>query len=209
MKNTAINILKYVMKKIDNIFFPILLGFLAAIDHFVIIIPSDGILVTSVFIRKKKWLRNAIGISLGSTLGAMLLVLLIHDIGLNVLIQKFPSITSSQFWPISHDLLEKYGLWGLFIMMVSPLMQQPMLCLIGLSDHPFSEIAVVVLIGKAIKYFAMSWVASKFPEFIRKSKLLGQEVQEVLDNMEETANKEEALVRLHKNEKPGEKAVLP
>ncbi len=193
MQKKAIHFLKKVMTKIDHPLFPVILALLSAIDHFILIIPSDGILITSIFIRKKKWPRNALSISLGSTLGAILLVFLVHHYGLEEIILHFPKITHSSIWPYSQKLLTDYGLWGLFFMMLSPFMQQPMLLLIGLTNHPLKVILVVILAGKSLKYILISWCASKFPEVIRKSKLLGAEIDEVLDLMGE--KKEERNLR--------------
>lgn len=209
MQKKILKFLKVVLEKVDNPFFPLVMAILAAIDHFIIVIPSDGILITSVFIRKKKWVRNAFFISLGSTLGAILIVLIVHHFGQERIIMHFPNITHSTFWPYSQNLLINYGLWGLFLVMLTPFMQQPALILIGLTEHSFLIVLAVVLAGKGMKYFLMAWVASKFPEVIRKSKLLGHEVNEVLELMEDKSDFELANKKLHKDEKKGEKPILP
>lgn len=75
---------------VDQAWYPPLIGILALIDNIVVVIPNDGILISSSMLAPKRWFNLALWVSIGSTLGALLLIVIIEKQGLpwNILIKK-------------------------------------------------------------------------------------------------------------------------
>src|SRR4051812_40346336 len=67
----------------DRSWYPALVAALAALDLFVLVIPTDGLLISAVLSpkRRAKWVSAAIWVSLGSTVGAVLLASLVQGVG--------------------------------------------------------------------------------------------------------------------------------
>ncbi len=62
----------------DSWWYAPIVGLLAALDSFVVIVPTDGLLVGASVLSPKLWVYNAILVTLGSTLGAVALAALVH-----------------------------------------------------------------------------------------------------------------------------------
>ena len=62
----------------DRPWYVALVGGLAALDLFIMIIPTDGLLVTSVLVRPKRWVSWFLWVSIGSAVGAAALAAIIH-----------------------------------------------------------------------------------------------------------------------------------
>ncbi|MCM2349439.1 MAG: hypothetical protein NDI69_05410 [Bacteriovoracaceae bacterium] len=82
----------------DRVWYPPLMGLLSALDNLVVIIPNDGILVASSMLVPKRWTLFALSISIGSTLGAVMLSLLVEHQGLPWVLEFFPGIDKTQMW---------------------------------------------------------------------------------------------------------------
>lgn len=155
-------------KYTDRFWYPPLIGILAALDNLFIIIPNDGILIASSMIAPKRWITFAIWVSIGSTIGAIILYLLLHRQGLPWMLEFFPGIDKSSMWQWTDRFFSDYGLIVVFIIGLSPLMQQPVIILAALADTPLEELTAAIFAGRIIKYFLLAYLGTHSPKLLKK-----------------------------------------
>jgi membrane protein YqaA with SNARE-associated domain len=153
---------------VDRGWYVPLIALLAALDNLIVIVPTDGILVSSAMLRPKKWLSLALAVSLGSTLGGLGLALLVHDLGLPWILNLFPGIQASESWILTEKFFNEYGLIVVFAIAMSPLAQQPTVILASLANTPLMTLGIVVFSGRLTKYLLMSYIATHAPKLITK-----------------------------------------
>lgn len=164
---------------VDRFWYAPLIGLLAALDNFLIVVPTDGILVSSTLLIPKRWFLFAISIAVGSTLGAWGLSALVEFKGLPWILELYPNLEVSQSWIWSKQFFEQYGLFLVFIVAATPLMQQPAVILASLANTPLFELITVILVGRTIKYLIMGYVASHAPKLLKKMWGVKGELEEV------------------------------
>ncbi len=160
--------LQYFQNFVEKPWYEIVLAFLAAIDAIVVIVPTDGLLISSALLAPRKWWRLWLWTAIGSTIGGIGFAFLVQAQGWEFLNQFFPSLEKSQGWLLAADLFSSYGLWLLFAFAMAPVVQQPMLALAALAHHSLAKIGIILLCGRLLKYFIMTVVARFAPEKIRK-----------------------------------------
>ncbi len=155
-------------KFIDRIWFTPLLGLLAALDSLIIIIPTDGLLISSTILKKTRWAYFAIAVAIGSTLGALVLVSLSDYLGLEKILEYYPGLDQSQIWKLTLDFFKKYGIIVVFIVGLTPFSQQPALIIAGLIHNSFIGLAIAIFSSRLIKYLVMAYIASHAPKLLNK-----------------------------------------
>jgi membrane protein YqaA with SNARE-associated domain len=185
MKVTAAThelIQKYVAqleKFADRIWYAPLIGLLAALDCFLLIIPNDGILIASCMLTPKRWALYGITISVGSTIGAVVLSYVAGTQGLPWVQEFFPGIEASWAWVWTEDFFAKYGLLVVFLVSASPLMQQPIIVLSALSHTPLMTLAVVFFSGRILKFMLLAYISSHSPQYLKKIWGIKSELKDV------------------------------
>jgi membrane protein YqaA with SNARE-associated domain len=144
------------------------LALLAAADAFVIIIPTDGLLVGASMAKPKRWAYAAVVVTLGSTIGALVLAAVLQRHGLPVLQYLNPGIEQTEAWAWSVKMMADWGRWALFFVAVSPIMQQPAVALAALAGMPLLEVFYLVFSGRLLKYGFLSWLATHAPGMLSK-----------------------------------------
>ena len=152
----------------DRIWYPPLIGILAILDNLIIIIPNDGILVASSMLVPKRWAIFAISVAIGSTIGAVLLAFLVEYKGFPWILDVFPGIDKSQIWIWTLDFFNKYGLIVVFVVGLSPILQQPVIIISALALTPLSDLAIIIFLGRLIKYMVMAYLGSHSPRYLKK-----------------------------------------
>ncbi len=150
----------------DRVWYPPLIGFLAAVDNFIVIIPNDGILVSSSMLTPKRWIILAQCVAIGSTLGAVGLAMLIEYQGLPWILELYPGIDQSNTWRITDDFFKTYGPIIIFTVAISPLLQQPVVILASLADTPLMLLALFIFFGRTIKFLIMAYVGAHAPRYL-------------------------------------------
>ena len=152
----------------DRFWYPPLIGFLAALDNLILIIPNDGILISSAMLTPRRWAILALFVAIGSTLGAIGLAALVEFQGLPWILEFYPGIekTSSRVW--AEEFISKYGLLFVFGIAVSPLLQQPAVILASLANTPLLELAVAIFLGRFIKFLVMAYIGSHTPRLLTR-----------------------------------------
>lgn len=152
----------------QRIWYPPLIAFLAAIDHWIIVIPNDGILISSAILAPKRWLTLAIWVAAGSTLGAVLLAVLVKFHGLPWILQYYPGLDTTTIWAYSSRIFSQYGLLMVFFCAATPLAQQPAIILAGLANTSLADFALVTLAGRSIKFLFLSYVSAHSPKLLSR-----------------------------------------
>lgn len=153
---------------VRKIWFAPTLLILAMFDVFLVFIPADGIMISSSMILPKRWLSFALHVAIGSSIGAMVLILLVQTFGHEQLVHFFPSIDQSEIWKWTQHFFNHYGIIVLFIVGLTPFSQQPVLILSALTDHSLISMAIVILISRLIKFCLMAYVATHAPKYVSK-----------------------------------------
>jgi membrane protein YqaA with SNARE-associated domain len=159
---------KLLQRFADRFWFPPLLALLAALDNFVIVIPNEGILISSSIVIPKRWFIFALSVTIGSSIGALLLVALVRFQGLHWILEFYPGIDKTHVWEWTLKFFESYGLLLVFVVGITPLAQQPAIILASLTDSPLWKLAVVIFFGRSIKYCTMAYVATHAPRLLPK-----------------------------------------
>ncbi|WP_413289181.1 YqaA family protein [Bdellovibrio sp. HCB337] len=153
---------------VDRYWYPPFIGFLAALDNLIVVIPNDGILISSTMLIPKRWLILALSVAVGSTFGAIALSLIVEHQGLPLILKIYPGIADTSSWNLTLEFFEKYGLLLVFVVAVTPFVQQPAVILASLAKTPLFELAVVIFIGRLIKFLIMAYIASHAPRLLKK-----------------------------------------
>lgn len=152
----------------DRSWYPPLIGLLAALDNLIIIIPNDGILVASSMLIPKRWALFALNITIGSTIGALALFFLVEHQGLPWILNFYPGLDQSQMWMLTDQFFDKYGLIVVFVVAISPLMQQPAIILAALAHIPPLELTAAIFLGRFIKFNLLAYLGSHSPKILKK-----------------------------------------
>jgi membrane protein YqaA with SNARE-associated domain len=156
-------------------YFPVV-GILAGLDLFILVVPTDAILVSSVMMRPRKWIEAAVCVALGSAIGAFVLAYAIQWDQAHVM-SWFPWAFNNAGWEWADSFFDHYGRIALFFIAVSPLIQFPAICVAALSGMPAWEIFLVCLLGRAIKSGVFSYGASHAPKLLMRLPLIKKELE--------------------------------
>lgn len=173
------NTIRSLQSKTDRIWYPPFIGFLAFIDYFIFIIPTDGILISSVMLKPKNWFLLSICTAFGSTLGALILFQMTKSYGLSWALEFYPALDKGSFWLWTESFFQQYGLFLVFFIAATPLIQQPVVILAALAHTPFLSVLAVISTGRLAKYLLLSYLGYRSPHLL--SKLWG--VQHELDEV--------------------------
>lgn len=179
LKNTIKLWIKRLQQFVDTFWYPPFLGLLAALDNLVIIIPNDGILISSVMLARRRWLSLALNVTIGSSLGALLLAFIVEQKGLPWILNLYPGIDQSQIWIWTLHFFQNYGLLLVFIVALTPVAQQPAVILASLAQTPLFELWLIVLAGRLIKFLIMAYIGSHAPQLLSRLWGLQGELKDV------------------------------
>lgn len=161
-------LVKLIQRFADRFWYPPFIGLLAALDNFLIVIPNEGILISSSMVVPKRWFIFALSVAIGSSMGAFLLVGLVELQGLPWILEIFPGINETQMWATTYKFFESYGLLLVFVLGITPLSQQPALILASLANTSFTKLALAIFFGRFIKFIIMSYIATHAPRMLLK-----------------------------------------
>ncbi|MBC7420634.1 MAG: hypothetical protein H7328_07895 [Bdellovibrio sp.] len=176
--NSLRKYIKILQKYADRIWYPPLIGMLAAIDNFVIIIPNDGILISSSMLTPRRWFTLALCVAIGSTLGSILLAAFVETQGLQWIIEIYPGINQTKSWIWTEDFFERYGMLLVFVVAITPIMQQPAIILASLAETPLFLLAAIIFSGRLVKFLLMAYIGSHAPKILNKMRGLKTELND-------------------------------
>lgn len=161
-------------------YFP-LLGILAGIDLFVLVIPTDALLVSSVMLQPKRWVTAFLWVAFGSSLGCAIMAGLIQWDSHLVMEVWFPSTFDSAIWHTMDVFFDRHGWVALALIALSPLVQFPAVAIAALAGMPPLEVFVVCLVGRSIKSALIAWVATFAPRMLLRIPGLRHDLETLQD----------------------------
>lgn len=179
LKHLITHAVKLFQHYINRAWYLPMLSILAFLDNFLVVIPTDGILISSSMLRPPKWFFFALFTALGSAIGALCLAWLIDGNGIQIVEKLFPEIQTSSSWIRTQLFFEKYGLWLIFAVAVTPFTQQPAIILGVLAGVSIFQIFLISLLGRGIKFMLMAYLGSHAPNLIKKFWGVKGELKEV------------------------------
>jgi membrane protein YqaA with SNARE-associated domain len=175
--------LKKIIKKFklytDRWWYGPAMAFLALLDNIVFIIPCDGIILASTLMQPKRWPLFAAFVAVGSTLGAIILCLVVQEQGLPWVVSTFDGIEKTFAWIWTEKFFNHYGLIILFLICASPIMQQPVIILATLAQTPLQTLILIIFAGKIIKYIILCSIAAHSPNYLNKLWGVQDEMEDV------------------------------
>lgn len=179
LQKKILNLIQFFQHYANKRWYSFLMGFLAFVDYFVLIIPTDGLIISSSMLQPKKWFRFAIGFTIGSTLGAVVLFYLVREFGLNLILDIYPGIDKGLMWSWTTQFFDRYGLLIVFLIAASPIVQQPSAILAALSHVDFAQTALVIFLGRLLKFLILSYLSSHSPKYLSKLWGIQSEMEDV------------------------------
>ncbi len=176
--------LRALQKHMDRPWYLPVVALLALADIFIMIIPTDALLITAVLFKPKRWWVAATLVALGSSLGALILAGFVGW-DLDALTRLFPSLFESPSWKGTDAFLERYGAWALALLAAGPLPYQPAVILCALSGMSLPETFLATFLGRGGKYYVLAYLASHAPKYLEKFGGVRREMTE-LDEVVET-----------------------
>lgn len=168
LKHLITHAVKLLQYYINRAWYLPMLSLLAFLDNYLVVVPTDGILISSSMLKPEKWFYFAFFVAAGSAIGALGLALIIEYYGIHIVENFFPNIQSSSAWIRTQGFFEDYGLWLLFAVAVTPFTQQPAVILAVLAGVPVFHIFVIGFLGRWIKFSLMAYLGSHAPHLIKK-----------------------------------------
>ncbi len=159
---------KNLQRYADRWWYAPIIGLLALADNLIVIVPTDGILISSSMINPRRWVIFAIAVAIGSTLGAMILSYLVEIHGLPWILEMYPGIDQSRTWALTDRFFSQYGMLLVFIVAATPLVQQPTVILASLANESILEIGLVIFVGRTLKFLLMAYLGSHAPKLLSK-----------------------------------------
>lgn len=169
--------IKHLQAFVDRWWYFPLLGLLAGLDLFILVVPTDALLVSSVMLRPKKWIGAFIWVGLGSAMGALALSGAIQWDPDLVMRRLFPNAFNTDLWRWMDAFFDRHGHIALCLIAASPLVQFPAIILAALSGMPLTEIFFVSLLGRWAKSAAFSYGASHAPKLLLKLPFMQKELE--------------------------------
>lgn len=145
-----------------------LLFFAAGIDHYVIFIPTIGLMVSSVFLAPRRWLSIGLWTATGSWFGVMVLGWLAQHFGLSVIEQHYPDLLKTPFWSLTHRFFADFGAWVVFAAGLTPVPQQPPVVIAAIAGTPLFQIGAMLLVATCLKFGFLSYLASHAPQKLNR-----------------------------------------
>ena len=126
--------------------------------------PVTAVIVAAALLAPRRWRALSALSSLGSAVGATLLVAFFHHLGWAPIQAHFPSLASDPSWARVIDWVARLGPFALFAIAASPLPQTPALIFFALVRHDYLGVFIAMVSGKLLKYGFFAWAAARFPE---------------------------------------------
>lgn len=152
------------------------IAFLGGLDLFILVVPTDGLLISYVMLRPKQWIRAFILLALGCAIGSWLLAFLIQSGAQWFHYENLTHSVGRETWEWVDQLVDNHGAWALALLALMPLPQFPGIVVAALAEMSLGTIFFSVLLGRLVKFVVLSYGASHAPRLLLKVPLLKREI---------------------------------
>jgi membrane protein YqaA with SNARE-associated domain len=174
---------------VNNWWYAPALALVAFLDLFVLVIPTDALLISGTMLAPRRWIFFASVVALGSSAGAWLLAAILQVHGLPFLLHYAPNVMQSHAWSWSIQLMDAWGLWAVLFISVGPIIQHPIVALAAITGMSLYKIFFLVLTGRLIKYLFIAWVSTHAPGLLSKIWVVNREIKAIDLNPEKIDSK--------------------
>jgi membrane protein YqaA with SNARE-associated domain len=185
MIKPVLSFVKKLERHVNRPWYPFLVAFVACIDLFIFVIPTDAVLITSAMAAPKRWVSLAAFTTAGFIIGCFLFSLMVHHYGLPAIDAWFPHMTQHKTWLRSEVWMADYGLWAIFVVSLLPIALHPIIAVAVLANVSIPAICLILLIGRIFKYGLLAWIASHSPQLLEKMGLDSKQVEEILEKKQD------------------------
>ncbi len=161
-------VLTYLEKFAGRPWYTPVVALMAALDLFILVIPTDALLLSNVALRPKKWIQIAIWFTAGSGLGSLALSLLIHHYGIDFLGTVGIHPETSSTWESTARWIRDYQGPALAVFAGGPFPLQPAVMVSAVARVSPWAIFLWVSLGRALKFFFFAWAATHAPKLLGK-----------------------------------------
>ena len=172
MKKFFKNLFIRVEASVDKLWFIPLFGFLSGSDLFIAFVPIDAILISSTFLRPRKWVAFFVAAAVGSAIGAVLLGYVAQVYSESAVDFFVHGGHHSKSWLHTVQYLNDHGAWALALISFGPIPQQPAVILCGIAKMPLYKIFFSILGARLLKYGGFGWCALHAPRLLKKLKIV-------------------------------------
>lgn len=129
--------------------------------------PITSVVILAVLVAPARWRAIALATALGSAVGALILLLILHHMGWASLYAHFPQLLQDANWQRVMAWTHDYSLWALLLVSISPLPQTPALIVLSNALPEYLGVLLAIFTGKLLKYMLFAWIGSRFPGRLR------------------------------------------
>jgi membrane protein YqaA with SNARE-associated domain len=177
MKHPVLRTIARLERYATRIWYTPLVALLAAADLFILIVPTDALVISNAALRPKHWIWIAVWSTLGSALGSFALCLAIQGYGAEFLHLIGFAPESSATWQSTAQWVREYQGPALAVFAVGPFPLQPAVVVGSVAGVPPLSVLLWVGLGRAIKFFFFSWAATHAPNLLNRIWGLRTEVE--------------------------------
>lgn len=173
---------------INRPWYPLLVSVMAGLDLFVVVIPTDGLFISSILAKPRRWIVVSVLVAVGSAVGGFVLASLTEGFlqgvmgagetgflgWLNPLLKQLVESPDSSV----HKWTEAYGVWAIVAGGILPLPLQPFVVGPIVAGMSVNTVFIALLLGRLIKYLALGAIAAYAPNFIPYLKGIQDEIAE-------------------------------
>jgi len=179
MKKRLIAWMAQIQKFMDRPWYIPLIAVMGAIDMFILVVPTDGFMLTAVMARPRRWIAAALIVGLGSSVGAGFFAEAIHLYGETVVELILGPGPRSETWISVMGWVSEYGVWAVGLVAFGPFPIHPGIAMGALSGMSSVSVFMSVLVGRVIKNIIMCYIASHTPHLVGSLFGVRKEVKEV------------------------------
>lgn len=160
--------IQFLERYADRFWYPPIVGVLACIDNLLVLIPTDGILISSTMLTPRRWFFLGLATAIGSTVGAGILAFVVEAHGLPLVLEWYPGIEQTQAWQVTNNFFDQYGLLVVFAIAATPFFQQPSIIIASLAATPLPSLIGTIFLGRALKFLVLAYIGSHAPKLLKK-----------------------------------------
>jgi hypothetical protein len=154
--------------------FPIIAALIVTADFFFPLLPSTALVVFASLVAPRKWWSIAVGCSVGSALGCLIIATLFQEFGWMVINYLFGDLRAAPQWQTIEWAIQKFGIFALFLMSFLPMPLRVPTLITAVGGIPAYGIALTVLFGRLLGYGALAGLAAKSPDRLLRLPLIGK-----------------------------------
>lgn len=143
-------------------------AFLAGVDIFFLVAPTDALLVTACMAKPRRWFWIAATITTGSALGALAMGFGMHYYGESLLAFLGLDPAATGWWADTVQFVDRYGALAVVIGAGGPFPLQPFAIIAGLAKMPLLLLFAAAWVGRLAKYLFFAWLAANAPKHLNR-----------------------------------------